>query len=654
LKKSGLDGSFIFMFDLFRSRQKTVRYILGGLLMIVALSMVITLIPGYGSTTGSSSDTTTLANVAGQKVTVDQVQRSVQQLVRAGRLPGDMVDVYVPQFIDQMIRETAALHEFQSLGLTVTDDEVLTGLMSAYPQFFQNGALVAKDQLEAVLAQQNQSLPDAIEDMRKSLLIRKVQNMLLATAIVTPKELNDELVRKNEKVKVDYIAFPAAKLRDEVKPTPEEIRAYFDAHRAQYTIPEKRAFQVLVVDQAKVEDSLVISDAQLRAAYSANMDNFRMPERVKVRHILVKTTGKSDAEKKQLLAKANDILDQLKKGAKFGELVKQYSDDTGTKDQGGEMWIVRGQTVPEFEKAAFSLKPSELSGIVTTEYGYHILQVLEKEPPHVKPFEEVKAGLAADLKKEGVTEKVQSLGDQVHAALEKSPGSAAEIAKQFNVELVTVPNGGPGEPIPTLGASPEIDGALAGMKKNDVSPVLALPANRLAVVVLNDRTPARQAEFNEVEARVRENFIMDKAQAMAIERAKAATERLKAGEDIDQVAKSMKLDVTHPPEFGRADSIEGLGAASYLMDAFTKPVGAVLGPVMIQGRDVVAKVIEKKAPDAATMARDREALLPQLKQRKAVAEYDLFMDSMLAKLVAQGKVKKYPDAIKRAVASLRQ
>jgi peptidyl-prolyl cis-trans isomerase D len=642
------------MFDLFRSRQKAVRYILGAMLMLGALSMVITLIPGYGSTTGSSADTTTLANVGGQKLTVDQVQRNVQQLVRSGRLPGDMVDVYVPQFIDQMIRETAALHEFEGMGLTVTDDEVLTGLMSAYPQFFQNGALVAKDQLESVLAQQGQSLQDAIEDMRKSLLIRKVQNMLLATAVVSPKEVDEALVKKDEKVKIDYIAFPPAKFRDEVKPAPEEIRAYFDAHRGNYTIPEKRAFQVLVVDQAKVEDSLVISDAQLRAAYSANMDNFRMPERVKVRHILVKTTDKSDADKKQALAKANDILKQVKSGGNFPDLVKKYSDDTGTKDQGGEMWIVRGQTVPEFEKVAFSLKPSEISGIVSTEYGYHIVQVLEKEAPHVKPFEEVKAGLAADLKKDGVTEKVQTLGDQVHAALEKSPGSAAEIAKQFNVDLVTVPKNGPGEPIPTLGTSPEIDGALAGMKKNDVSQILTLPANRLAIVVLNDRTPARPADFDEVKDQVRDNVINDKATAIANDRAKAAAERLKAGENMDTVAKSLKLDFSQPPEFTRADSVEGLGAATYVSDAFTKPVGTVFGPVMIQGRNVLCKVVAKQAPNPAVMAQEREALLPQLKQKKAVAEYDLFMDSMLAKLVSQGKVKKYPDAIKRAVASLRQ
>ena len=243
--------------------------------------------------------------------------------------------------------------------------------------------------------------------MRKSLMLRKVQNMIMATAVVSPKEIEDELRRKNEKAKIAYIAFTAAKFRDEVKVTPEEVKAYFDAHRQDYPVPEKRAFQVLVADQEKIENSIAVSDAQLRAAYSANMDNFRMPERVKVRHILVKTVDKSDAEKKQLLAKAQGLLNQLKGGADFADLAKKNSDDPGSGQQGGDLgWVVRGQTVPDFEKAAFSLKPGELSGVVTTEYGYHIIQVMEKEPARVKPFEEVKAGLATDLKKQDVSEKM--------------------------------------------------------------------------------------------------------------------------------------------------------------------------------------------------------------------------------------------------------
>ena len=170
-----------------------------------------------------------------------------------------------------------------------TDDEVLIGLMSENPQFFQNGQLASKDQFEQSLAQQGMTLQDAVDNMRRQLILRKVQNTVLAGAIVTPKEVDDALIHNSEKAKIQYIAFPAAKFRDEVKATPEEMRQVFENNKSQYPVAEKRAFQVVVVDQAKVEKSLTISDAQLRAAYSGSMDNFRIPERVKVRHILLQT-----------------------------------------------------------------------------------------------------------------------------------------------------------------------------------------------------------------------------------------------------------------------------------------------------------------------------------------------------------------------------
>ncbi len=642
------------MFDLFRSRQKAVRYILGAMLMLVALSMVITLIPGYGSSTGNSSDNSTLASIGGEKLTTQQVQQILQQWVRAGRIPADMIDVYAPQFVDQMILERASVYEFQRMGLGVSDEEVLTGLQSEFPQYFQNGQLVNKDQLEAAVAQQGMTLQDVVDAMRYQLLLRKVQDTLLTTAVVSPKEVEEELVRKNEKAKIDYIAFPPAKFREGINPTTEELRAYFDAHRGQYTVPDQRSFQALVLDQQKIESTLTISDAQLRAAYAANMDNFRMPERVHVRHILIKTVDKSDAEKKQLLAKAQDILNQLKNGADFATLAKKYSDDPGSGEKGGDLgWVVRGQMVPEFEKAVFSLPPKQLSGIVTTEYGYHIIEVLEKEPAHVKSFDEVKAGLADELKKQGVNDKMQGIADQVHAALEKSPGSAAEIAKQFGVDLVTVSKESAGEAIPSLGVSPEIDAALATMKKNDVSQIIALPSNRLVILVLTQQTPAHPADFADVESKVREQVISDKAQAVAADRAKEAAAKLKAGASMETVAKSMKLEVTQSSEFGRADSVEGLGPASYVDAAFTKPVGAIVGPVMIQGRNVIYQVLDKKGPDPAQLAADRTAVLDQLKHKKALAENELFMASILARLKAEGKVKVYPDAIKRMSASLR-
>src|ERR1700674_1491639 len=194
------------------------------------------------------------------------------------------------------------------MGIRVTDEEVLIGLMSVYSQYFQNGKLTSKDQLEQQMASQGVTLQDGIDGMRQTLLLRKVQNITSTGVVVTPQELDQALAQAHEKSQIAYIAFPPAKFRDQAKPTPEEVRQSFERERAQYVVPEKRSFQVLVADQAKVEASLVVSDAELRQAYSGSMDNFRVPERERGRHILLMTQGKSDAEKKQALTTAQDMM----------------------------------------------------------------------------------------------------------------------------------------------------------------------------------------------------------------------------------------------------------------------------------------------------------------------------------------------------------
>ena len=314
------------------------------------------------------------------------------------------------------------------------------------------------------------------------------------------------IIEKHQTAKVDYVAFPPAKFRDQVKPTADDLRKAFEAGKAQYSLPEKQSFQVLVADQAKFEKALAVTDAQLRAAYASSMDSFRSPERVKVRHILLMTQGKSDAEKKTALTKAQDLLKQVKAGGDFADLAKKNSQDPGSAQNGGDLgFVVRGQTVPNFEKFVFSAKVNEISDLVTTEYGYHIIQVLQKEAARVKPFEEVKANIEEQIKKQGVNEKMQAVMDQARAALLKAPTTAAAIAKQFDLELLPVTDANSGAPVAGLGPAPEINSALANMKPDEVSETLVLAGNKMAVVVLNDKTPTRPANFADVEAKVREN-----------------------------------------------------------------------------------------------------------------------------------------------------
>jgi peptidyl-prolyl cis-trans isomerase D len=644
------------MFDLFRSRQKAVRYMLIGLLSVVALSMITYLIPGFGSpTTKATGDEATVAEIGNTKISAQEVVTAMARVMSRGQLPPSMVDVYVPQVVDDMVQQKAIEYEFGRLGLTISDEEVLVGLESENGQYFKDGQLIAKDELEQRLAQQGMTLQDLVDQMRRQLMMRKVENMVYASVLVPDKEVQDEYNRTKERVAIKYISFSPTKFHDDVKVTPQDVHAMFEGRHSEFFQPEKRSFQVLIVDQAKLEQSMTVPDSELRAAYAASMDSFRTPERVKARHILIKTEGKSDAEKKQALAKAEDVLKQLKAGADFGQMAQKNSDDTSNAPKGGDLgFFGRGQMVPEFDQAAFNLKPGQLSGIVTTKFGYHILRVDEKESARIKPFEEVKPELAAQIKKERVAEQMQKTADAVHDALVKSPGSADEIAKKFGVEVATVTDATAGSPVPTLGSVPEIDNALAQMKANDVTPVITLPANRLVVAVLKQRTLSRPSTFEEAESKVRERLISLKAIDVAKQKATEAAAKIRAGQDIEKVAKEYKLEVKTPPEFGRADSVEGLGPANSIKDVFNSPVGAVLGPTDVQNNDIVYKKTGVTPADPAGFAAEKAQIRETLRQDKARERLSLFNDSVTAKLTAEKKLKGNHELVSKLAEALKR
>src|SRR6266849_4122713 len=195
------------MFDLFRSRDKLVRYVLGGLLTIVAASMVTYLIPSYGNS-GLVNNSPVIADIGGQKITAQSAQQTFDRVTKGTTIPPEMMDVYLPRFVENMILQRSAVYEAQRMGLVVSDDEALTGMILNNPQFFPGGVLASREQLEQYFAQQGQSVDDAIEDMRNQLMLRKLQDALLVTTVVSPKEVEEAFSHKYEKAKVEYIAFP--------------------------------------------------------------------------------------------------------------------------------------------------------------------------------------------------------------------------------------------------------------------------------------------------------------------------------------------------------------------------------------------------------------------------------------------------------------
>ncbi len=644
------------MFDLFRSRDKVVRYLLGGLLVIVALSMVTYLVPNYtdATTTGTNP---VLAEIDGQKIYAADVEQMFQASVaQSGQVPAEVLQTYFPQYAENVIQQRAAVYQAKRMGLKVTDEEVRVYMASAYSQFFPNGTLENADAFRQALAQQGVTPAMVLDDAYNNQLLRKLRNSIIENTIVTPKEVEREYRNKQEKASVRYIGVSSSDFRGKVSVTDQELHDRFDKTKALYTQPEKYSFRVVVLDQAKVEQGVQITEQELRNLYASAQDNFRIPERAHVRHILLITQDKTDAEKEALKKKADDLLAQIKKGADFATLAKENSDDPGTAANGGEMDPFGPGQLSDaaFENAAFALKPGETSNVITTAVGYDIIQLIDKESARLTPFEEVRPQLEDEVRARKAVEQVDTVSRNMHADLVANPANAAEIAKKYGGELVAVKDVAPGEPIPTLGVTPEIEGALAGLQPGGVTDVVAIPGNRLVAAVLDERIPSRPSTFEEAEAQVRDSLLNEKEQQLATETIQKAADRIKAREDMAAVAKSMGLTVTTSSNFTRTDTIEGLGPAAYLEEAFTAPLGTIVGPREIQGRTVVAEITDRQEADMSNFIFERDKLLQDMKTQRAAERDQLWQDSLLTKLIDEGKVKIYQDQIQAATTAFAQ
>lgn len=641
------------MFDLFRSRDKAVRYLLGALLGIVALSMVITLIPGFGSSTGSSADDDVIAEIGPEKLTARQVQNSMQAMVRDRQIPSELMQVYLPQQVDQMITERALAYQAHRMGFEVPDAELAANIRSILPRFFQNGALIDKRAYEQFLQQQGYTIPEFEENVRKQIIMTRLMNLSLEGIMVTPDEAKQEFERRNAKYKIAYVGFKAENLKSQVTITPAELQGYYESNKEGFREGEKRNVAVLVADQDKMAASIEVPETQVKQLYEQRKESFRTPERAKVRHILLMTQGKPADEVAKIKAKAEALRKQVT-NANFGDLAQKNSEDPGSKDKGGDLgWVMRGQMVPPFEAASFTQKPGEIGPIVTTQYGFHIVQVEDRQPAHLQTFDEVKAQLAAELKKAQVTDRVQNAIEQARAALAKTPANIDGIAKQYNLEVVRGEKAAPGSPVGSLPPGGELDNAYASLKQGEVSPVFQISPTKLGVAEVTAIIPSSIPPFSQVEAKVRDNLSALRAQTLATERAAKAAERAKAGEDLQKIAKDLNGEYKAPAEFTSDGAVEGIGSAAPLQSLLSKKPGDVGGPFAVMGQNVVAKLVEKNGADMTAFEKERDQIVTQLKGKKSQERKDLFQDSILTQLIKEGKVKKHNETLKRMMAAYR-
>ena len=643
------------MFDLFRSRDKAVRILLGGILVVVALSMVTYLIPGGPSTGGSNPDSASVAKVGNEEITVLMAQRAIQNALRGANLQPAFYSIYIPRIIDSLINDRALAYEAKRQGFKVSDDDINLAVQNQLPPgFFQDGKLVRKAELEAALSQQNMTVADLRAETERELMVNRLRVIALEGTLVPMQQVEQEYRQRNEKVKIDYVLMPNSKFESEVKIDTAAMQDYYNKNKAMFRTPAKKSYAYLIFDPIQIATTIQISDAELRRSYEANMDQFRVAERAQARHILLMTDEKkkNDAEVK---AKAEEVLKKLRAGADFAETAKAVSEDKGSGAKGGDLgWVTRGQMVKPFEDAVFSQKPGVIGDLVKTQYGYHIVQVTERENAHVRPFEEVKPEILRAIQQKRANDMATQLAGKAAADLKKDPTHPDAVAAALKEPLLRADNVAPGDAIPQIGPSKEFDQAVSALNKNDVTPPVVIGNNRIVVAMVTNVEAARPSTFEESEAQIKKTLTADRLEVLMTEKGADLVAKTKAmNGDLKKAAASMGLEMKTSPDVDRVASIEGIGAATTLQGLFDKPVGDILGPITLENQRVVAKIVSKTEPDAAGMATQLTAIRNDLKQKLARERNQIFEDGVRQTLEKEGKIKIHKDVLDRIVAGYR-
>jgi peptidyl-prolyl cis-trans isomerase D len=558
--------------------------------------------------------------------------------------------------VDQMVTERAMSMEAERMGLQVSDADVADTIRQMVPSLFPDGKFVGRDAYAGMLAQQNMTIDQFESDLKRQVAITRLRDIAMEGTIVTQPEIEAAFRKKGEKIKVEFVRLTADKYKAESQPSAQEVLDFYKANTGRYSSPEKRNLTVLIADQTKMEAAVSPSDADLQRMYSQNLEAFRTPERVKARHILLKTQGKPASEEAAIKAKGESLLKQIKGGADFAKLAKENSEDTGSGANGGDLgdWITHGQMVPEFDKAIFALKVGETSDLVKTMYGYHIVQTLARQDAGVRTFAEAKPELVAQWKKQRVNDLVQQASDKAQGELQKDPSHPEKVAAEYNMQVVRVDNYTAGTPVADLGPNADFDQAVAGLKKGEVSQPISA-GTKLALAVVNDVVPAHPSSFEEVQGQVRDLMTQNRATASVQKHANELIEKAKAmGGDLAKAAKSMGLEIKTSNEVDRAGNIEGIGMASYVSEGFAKPDGTVFGPVGLpDGGTIVAKVVSHSSADLSQLGAQRSIIRDEIKSERARERNSLFESGVKEMLIKEGKIKIHQDVINRLIGSYR-
>jgi len=633
------------VWDALREKKIGVRIMLGVVVGILGIGMLLYLVP-QGTNDLNNSDT--IAQVGDETISVVDVQNQLSKSTRGSQIPPALVPIYTQQALDQLVDEKMLALEADRMGLRVSDEEHADLLKKLVPTAFTGDTFIGMDRYtQEVQARFQMSVPEFETEVKNALLQQKFQQLVTDGVTASDDEVREEFRRENEKVKLDYVLIKPEDLQSKVEVSEADLASYFDKNKAQYVVPERRTVDYALLSLAQLRQRSQISDDDVKIYYQSHIDQYKLEDRAHVAHILFKTVGMTDAEAAEVKKKADDVLNKAKHGGNFADLAKQNSEDT-TKDKGGDLgWIVRGQTVPEFEAAAFSLPKGSISDLVKTQYGFHIIQVIDRESARTQTLDEVKASIVNQLQQEKAETLGETLSTQIADEIRRGGRVPIEdLAKKFNMTTGEAKLVEATQPLPELGNAPGLMDTIFHQRVGDVAAPIHTDVGYV-VISVKDIQPTHPATLAEVHDRVASDYRHEKAVELAKSRADELAKRTKSGENFATAAKALGLDAKTSEPISRTGSIPDVGSAKQFPAAFTLAVGQTGDPIPLGQNWAVYRVAQHDPVNQDDFDKQKAKIQEQVLQRKRQTAYELFRTALKTRLQQEGQLHYNAENLKR-------
>ncbi len=631
---------------------RLVKGIFIALISVTAILMVITLVPGIFQDAASSGDTYAIVHSdsifgrmlgSSTDVHLTEVQQVAQRMQQQNHYPDFVLPFLMQRAGQALVQRAVLVQEAGRLGLSVTDTDVQNELMHGpfAPALFPDGKFIGEDRYDDFVQNNfNMSRTEFEQQLKEEILINRLEAFITGGLTVPNAEIRDAYLKQATKVKFQYAVLSDAELRKQITPSDAELKTFFQQNAARYAtaIPETRKVQYVAFSLNQVPGGAPqVSDADVQQYYNTHRQQFQVPEQVRVRHILIKVPSNANAQTVAAAkAKADDILKQLKAGANFADLAKKYSDDPGSKAQGGELgFIQHGATVPAFDRTAFSLQPGQLSPVIRTQFGFHILQVEEKQPAHLKSVDEVHDLILANLTQQAQAQAAQQYAAKLQAQAQQV--GLQKMAEQNHLQVVTT------DPLQQSGVVPGLaDGSQllkgAFATKPGAAPQSASTGEGYAIYTVLNVVPAHAPTFDEYKAHLLEDFRDQQIASLLHSRTQQLA--IKAREEgLDKAAKEVGATVL------TSDLVDSTGQVPQLGDmatqgavAFTLQPGQISGPIYTERTGVVLKLLDKQAPTEAQIRQNMDATRDKLVQQRRETAFAVFASSLEQRFIEHGLI----------------